>query len=206
MPVDRAALLTVAHDLQAVWNAATTEPGTKQRLVRIVVHEVVLDLDDTSEVLATIHWTGGRHTELRVARVRGRRYEENGRPSAVEVMRKIGNQFSDRDMAATMNRMRCTGASSWTTEGVSGLRERLGISRFDPAAAGPAMISINEAARRLSIASSSVRILIREGALSGAQAVKAGVRALRDRGSRNPAVLEDMKALRLPGFDRKDAQ
>ena len=57
------------------------------------------------------------------------------------------------------------------SEGVSGLRERLGISRVDPAAAGPAMISINEAARRLSIASSSVRILIREGALSGTQAM-----------------------------------
>jgi DNA invertase Pin-like site-specific DNA recombinase len=222
--VDRTALLTLAHDLHAAWNAPTADPRTKQRLMRILVHEVLLDLDNTSkEVIVTIHWTGGRHTELRVTRVRGRRYDETRRPSAVEVMRKIGDQFSDRDMAATMNRMRCTGAASWTTERVCKLRERLGIPRFDPVAARPEMISINEAARRLSIAASSVRLLIRGSVLSGTQAmpsapwripaaelesdaVRAGVQALGDRCTRNPEVLQDMKTLRLPGLERRDAQ
>jgi hypothetical protein len=138
-------------------------------------------------------------------------------------MHKIGGQSSDRDTAVTMNRMRCTGAAPWTTERVRELRERLGIARFDPAAKRPEMISINEAARRLSIAVSSVCRLIREGVILGTQAmpsapwripaadldsdaVRAGVRALGDRCTRNPAVLQDMKSLRLPGFERKDAQ
>jgi len=214
--VDRAALLTLAQDLRAVWNAPTADARTKQRLVRILVQEVVIDLDDASrEVLVTIHWTGGRHTELRVPRVRAQRHEEGARPSAVEVMSKIGGQSSDRDTATTMNRMRCTGGA-WTTERVRELRERLGIAPFEANAGGPEMISANEASRRLAIDVASVRRLIREGVLPGVQAmrsapwripaaalesdaVKAGVRDLINRRTRNVAALQDRKTLRLPG-------
>jgi hypothetical protein len=215
--VDRTMLLTLARDLPAVWNAPTTDPRTKQRLARIVVREVVLDRDDAArEMRVTIHWTGGRHTELRVQRVSERYEDADLRPSAVDVIRKIGDQFSDRDMAATMNRMRCTGtASSWTTDNVRALRERLGIAPLAPDVAGE-MISLNEAARRLHIATDSVRRLIREGVLQGTQAmpsapwrvpaaaldsaaVKAGVRDLINRRPRNFAMLQDKKTLRLPG-------
>jgi len=217
-PVDGSALLSLAHDLDAVWNAPTADAATKQRIVRIVVHEVLLDLDDTSnEVLVTIHWTGGRHTELRIPRVRARRYEEDNRPSAVDVVRKLGGQFPDRDMAATMNRMRCTGAAPWTTERVRELRERLGVPLFDPGAATHAeLISINEASRRLRIAPNSVRQLIRQGVIAGVQAmpsapwrisaadldteaVRLGVRDIAERRPRNMGISRDTETLRLPG-------
>lgn len=217
-PIDRAALLSLAHDLHAAWNAPTADAATKQRIVRILVHELLLDLDSASnDVLVTIHWTGGRHTEIRVPRVRARRYEEDSRPSAVEVMRKIAGQFSDRDMSATMNRMRCAGATPWTTEGVRELRARLGISPFDPSAARADLISINEASRRLSISVDAVRVLIRDGVLPGVQAmpsapwripaselgseaVRLGVQGVLERRTRNAAILADMKTLRLPGI------
>ncbi len=216
-PVDRAALLTLAHDLQAAWNASTADAATKQRLVRILVHEVLLDLDEASnEVLITIHWTGGRHTVLRIPRVRARKYEGT-QPSAVDVVRELGGQFPDRDMAVTMNRMRCTGAERWTTERVRELRERLAISAFDPSTTNTDLISVNEAARRLSIVAKSVRRLIREGVIPGVQAmpsapwrisaakleseaVKVGVRNIGARRRRNTGILKDKHALRLPGF------
>jgi len=218
-PVDRAALLSLAHDLDAVWNAPTADAATKQRLVRILVHEVLLDLDGPSnDILVTIHWVGGRHTELRVPRVRARRVAQDSRPSAVEVVRRIGGQFSDRDTAATMNRMRCTGAARWTTERVRELRERLCIAPFDPGAGGAELISINEAARRLGIAPSSVYQLIREGVIDGAQAMPLApwriaatamqsekvMRGVQDiverRRPRNSAVSQDGTTLRLPGI------
>jgi len=218
--VDRADLLSLAQDLSAVWNAPTADSRTKQRLVRILVREVVVDLDDAAnEVLVTIHWTGGRHTELRVARVRSRRSPEEGRPSAVDVVRKMGGQLSDREMAATMNRMHCQGTAPWTPERARELRERLGIAPFEPNVAGPEMIGINEAARRLALSYDSVRDLIREGVLHGIQAmpsapwripvaeldteaVRLGVLRVVDRRPRNFAKLQDKKTLRLPGLTR----
>ena len=61
--IDQAQLMTLAHDLPATWNALGADMRTKQRLTRIPIQEVVIDLDDiTNEAVATVHWTGGRRT------------------------------------------------------------------------------------------------------------------------------------------------
>ena len=65
--IDRARLLQLAHDLPAAWNAPSADTRTKQRLIHILIREIVCDLDDASnEAVLLIHWTGGRHTEVRV--------------------------------------------------------------------------------------------------------------------------------------------
>lgn len=43
-----------------------TEVGLKQRIVRIMVEEVVVDVDEEQQqIVMLIHWAGGRHSELR---------------------------------------------------------------------------------------------------------------------------------------------
>jgi len=218
--VEREALLALAHDLPAAWNAPGTDTRTKQRLTRILVQEVVIDLVDApKEAVVTIHWTGGRHTELRVARVRTGRYPSDRHPSPVEVIRKLGEHWPDRELAVTMNRMRCRSpdGKSWTTVRVRELRARLGIAPFDPSVEREKTISVDEAARRLQICVSSVHRLIQEGVLPARQllpsapwqiplvaldteAVKIGVRAIVERRPRNFKQLQDTKTLKLPGF------
>ena len=103
--------MQLAHDLPAAWNAPTTDSRTKQRLARILIEEVLIDLDDAAnDAVVTVHWNGGRHTELRVSRVRCGRYPADRHLSPVEVIRKLGGQWPDRDLAVTMNRMRCKSA------------------------------------------------------------------------------------------------
>jgi DNA invertase Pin-like site-specific DNA recombinase len=52
--IDRARLLQLARDLPAVWNASSTDTRTKQRLIHILVQEIVCELDD-----ATNYWFTG---------------------------------------------------------------------------------------------------------------------------------------------------
>ena len=197
--------MSLAHDLPSVWNTPGTDTRTKQRIAHILIREVLIDLDDTTnEAIVTIHWNGGRHTELRVSRVRSGRYPADRRPSPVEVIRKLGGQWPDREVAVTMNRMRCKPADgkAWTTVRVRELRERLGIAPFDPAAARVETISVDETATRLGICVGSVQKLIREGVLPATQllpsapwqipvaaleteAVKTGVREIVGRRPRN---------------------
>ena len=58
-----------------VWSAPTTDSRLKKRIVRIVIHEVVANIDDAaSEIILIIHWVGGAHSEMRWAkRRRGQR-------------------------------------------------------------------------------------------------------------------------------------
>ena len=212
--------MALAHDLPAAWNAPGVDIRTKQRLTRLLIEEVVIDLVDSSnEAVVTVHWNGGRHTEVRVARVRTGRYPQDRHPSPVEVIRKLGGQWSDRDLAVTMNRMRCKGAdeTSWTTVRVRELRERLNVPAYDLSGDRIATISVDETARRLQICVGSVHRLIREGVLPAEQLMHSapwqvpvaalstepvliGVRSIVERRPRNLVVLQDEKTLKLPGF------
>ncbi len=219
-PIDQEALLALAHELPAAWNAPGTDARTKQRLTRIVIQEVVIDDDPkANQIVVVIHWTGGRHTEARVDKVRTGRYPDERYPSSVEVMRTLGGHWPDRELAVTMNRMRCKSSDgkSWTVARVRELRERLEIAAFDPATVTVETVTVDEAAQRLKICVGSVKRLIREGVLPATQlmsaapwqipasalhteAVKIGVRAVVNRRPSNFTALQDLKTLKLPGF------
>jgi DNA invertase Pin-like site-specific DNA recombinase len=218
--IDCDALLRLAHDLPAAWNAPSTDARTRQRLTHALIHEVVIDLDDTTnEAVVLIHWIGGRHTEIRVPRVKTGRYPSDRRPGAVEVIRALAGHWPDRELAVTMNRMRChtEDGETWTTIRVATLRERLGIPAYDPVEHPRTTISADETATRLGICVGSVQKLIREGVLPATQrissapweisvdvleteAVQQGVQQIK---VRRPKVLQRNQQdgqPRLPGF------
>jgi len=218
--VDRTALMRLAHDLPAAWNAPGTDAGTKQRLTRVLVQEVIVSLDAvTNEAVLMVHWTGGRHTELRVARVRTGRYPGDRAPNAVEAVRELGGRWPDREVAVALNRMRCRGPGeeTWTMVRVKALRERLGISPYDPDAPRENTISVSMTAQRLGICVGSVHLLIRQGVLPARQAmamapwevpvaalsseaVRIGVRDVVERRPKNVKRAQEFSAPMLPGF------
>jgi recombinase/recombinase-like zinc beta ribbon protein len=170
--IDRARLLQLAHDLPAAWNAPSSDTRTKQRLIHILVQEIVCNLDDaTNEAVLLIHWTGGRHTEVRVPRVKTGRYPSDMAPTAVEVIRKLAGHWPDRELAVSLNRMRCktNDGETWTTVRVREMRERLGIPDYDPAQADAQMISLMKAAERLGICVGSAKSLVLKGILPATQ-------------------------------------
>ncbi len=218
--VDRALLLQLAHDLPSAWNAPSSDMRTKQRLVRVLVQEIVCELDDaTNEAVLLVHWTGGRHTEVRVARVKTGRYPADMAPTAVDAVRKLAGHWPDRELAVSLNRMRCEfgQGETWTTVRVREMRERLGVPEYDPARAGGEMVSLAKAAERLGICVGSAKSLAQKGILPATQilpgsqwlvpaasltseVVQIGVQHVV---SRRPKFYDDYqydRAIRLPGF------
>ncbi len=218
--VDTAALLRLARDLPLVWNAAGTDARAKQRLVRLLIEEVVINLDEHRiEAVLVVHWIGGRHTEVRMARRRTGRYPADRQPRASEVLRKLGGHWPDRELAVTLNRMRCRtdDGETWTTVRVAALREKLGIAAYDPDAEVPKTISVDAAAKRLGICVGSVHKLIRSGALPATQimfsapwkipldaldseAVQIGLQDIAARKPRQALAAVENASLKLPGF------
>jgi hypothetical protein len=57
----------LAADLEAAWNAPGVSMRARQRLLRALVVDIIADVDEVArEVVLTIHWRGGQHSELRV--------------------------------------------------------------------------------------------------------------------------------------------
>jgi DNA invertase Pin-like site-specific DNA recombinase len=67
--VERAQIRALAQDLPALWQAPTTTAADRQRLVRLLVDEVLVTVRGASErVEVTIHWAGGFQTAHEVVR------------------------------------------------------------------------------------------------------------------------------------------
>jgi hypothetical protein len=57
----------LAADLEAAWNAPGLTMPRRQRLLRALVTDIIADVDEAAhEVIPTIHWRGGQHSQLRI--------------------------------------------------------------------------------------------------------------------------------------------
>jgi hypothetical protein len=172
--VDLALLLHLARDLSVAWHAPSTDTRTKQRLIHILVQEVVCELDEAAnEAVLLVDWTGGRHSELRVPRVKTGRYPGDMAPTAVDALRKLAGHWPDRELAVSLNRMRCktNDGETWTTVRVREIRERLGLPEYSPPNDRAEMISLMKAAERLGICVGSAKSLATKGILPATQAM-----------------------------------
>jgi DNA invertase Pin-like site-specific DNA recombinase len=218
--IDRTMLLQLAQDLPAVWNMSSTDTRTKQRLIHTLVKEIIFELDGaTNEAVLLVHWVGGRHSEVRVPRVKAGGYPKDNVPTAVDALRKLAGHWPDRELAVSLNRMLCrtSDGETWTTVRVRDMRERLGLPEYDPSKSDGKFISLAKAAERLGICLGSARTLAEAGVLPGKQimkgapwlvpvealdteAVRIGVQKVIDR---RPKIFEDYqydKVVRLPGI------
>ena len=67
----RARLLGLGQDLAAAWNHADASAVLKKRILRTVLREIVVNVtEDPPQVKLQLHWQGGVHTSLNVAKNR----------------------------------------------------------------------------------------------------------------------------------------
>ena len=88
-------------------------------------HEIIADIDEAArEIVLTIHWKGGQHSELRLRKPQSGEHDCNTPDEALAVIRSMATRWSDEDIAATLNRMGMpTGqGKTWTAHRVGSIR------------------------------------------------------------------------------------
>jgi len=172
---NRDVLMSLAQDLPALWNDRATEMRQKQRIVRLLIQEIVADVDEPAqEIVLLIHWAGGRHSELRLKKSQTGKHRHCTDLQAIEVIRKMAGKFPDDQIAATLNRLRLrTGAdNTWNDRRVYAVRHHHDLRAFDPNDAMRSEVTLKEAAQRLNLSPPSVRKMIEAKILPGVQVVE----------------------------------
>lgn len=167
-------LLSLAQDLPAIWNSPSTDMRLKQRIVHILIEEIVVDVDEsTREIVLLIHWAGGRHSELRVKKRETGQHRQCTSLEAIEVVRHMAGRFSDELIAATLNRLglRTGVGNTWNKQRVYSLRHDRQFPAFNPDAPQP-MVTLAEAAKRLHVSAASIRRMIADETLPASQVVE----------------------------------
>jgi len=167
-------LLSLAQDLPAVWNAPSTDMRLKQRIVHILIREIVVDIDEEKhEVVMLLHWAGGRHSELRSKKNAPGHRRNCTNLEAVEVVRRMVGQFSDEQIASTLNRlgMRTGAGNTWNEARVYSLRHHHQLPDYDATRSPAVTLTLDQAAGRLGISVTAVRRLIHSKAIPATQVV-----------------------------------
>ena len=162
----------LVDDLSAAWKAPRTTMRTRQRLVRALITEIIVDIDDAAgEIVLVIHWKGGQHSELRIRKPRTGEHGCSTPEQALAVIRSMAGRWSDQDIAASLNRMGMpTGqGKTWTAHRVSSLRRVRGIHGYRSAEKNGEWLTLRDAAAKLGVSHHQVRKLIKAGILNSEQ-------------------------------------
>ena len=164
----------LAENLSAAWNAPDVTMRARQKMLRALIADIIADVDDAArDVVITIHWRGGQHSELRVRKPRTGEHGCATTEDALAVMRSMAGRWSDEHIAASLNRMGLpTGqGKTWTAHRVSSVRRVRGIHAFRSAEKDGEWLTMTEAAMALGVTNHAIRRLIKTGMLSAVQVV-----------------------------------
>jgi len=107
----------------------------KQRIVHLVLREIVADYDaESREVTLVLHWAGGRHSEVHWTKNRMGWAGRSRDLSAVDVVGKMAQEYPDEQIALTLNRkaIRAGCEPGWTAKRVRDIRTKHNIPDFQP--------------------------------------------------------------------------
>jgi excisionase family DNA binding protein len=171
---DRERLLALGADLERVWKSPGVTPAAKKRIVRTLVDEIIVRVEE--EMLSlVIRWQGGDHSSLSVKKNRVGQHQWSTEADVIDLVRVLARQMPDKAVASLLNRAgKTTGrGNGWTKSRVCSLRHYNGIETYrEGERLERGEVTLDEAAAALSISAATVRRLIKEGRLAAQQLCK----------------------------------
>jgi DNA invertase Pin-like site-specific DNA recombinase len=171
---EREQIRALARDLPALWHAPATTAADRQRIVRLLVNEVVATVRGQSEwVDVTIHWAGGFSSSHELVRPvqRYQQMADYGRLlNRIDELRKAGQTLAE--VAQQLNRERFhppKRSATFTKEILSGLLAKRGRTGPRPrVVAGPGVLGehewlLTDLARKLEMPQATLHRWVRVG-------------------------------------------
>ena len=143
----------------------------RKKLVRTVIEDIVVDASAT-EIHCIVHWRGGTHTRINVARPAWRTTQANA-PDDIQIIGLLAPRYSDEQIGRVLSRLgHHTGKGMrWTRQAVKAARNKAAIPGGDHPRADPDVLSLNAAARHLGVSDTTIRRLVETGKLINRQTV-----------------------------------
>ena len=171
---ERANLLTVGADLNAVWNAPTTSARDRKELLRTLLEEVIIKVErDKFAAHLTMRWKGGALTELDLYLPHSKPQIVRTNEDTIALVRRLAAHYPDGVVAGILNRQgrKTAYGHRFQAHHVAGLRRQWKIPRYERKAESSEgeLLTIKKAAAALGVATSTMHRLLNDGIIGGEQ-------------------------------------
>ena len=167
-------LLEMGGYFKQVWHSDACPMEAKKKIIRTVIEEIVVQLDESTQMLQfIIHWKGGCHTEFRMEKPRSPVGKATDLED-IELIRKMADRYEDGEIARVLNKLnRRTGKGLfWSRSRVADVRRKHGIAGGRPPhERGQEILSLAQAARYCRVSDTTIRKLVEAKLLPMTQAV-----------------------------------
>lgn len=162
-------LTGLERQLEHTWNNPATDVRLKKRILRTLIEQIVIDIDDeAAELELVVHWKGGVHSTLRVGRRRRGQSAAHTSPDTVDAIRILAQVCTDEVIASTLNRngLQTGRGNRWTRERVASLRSHRKFPRYSAERQQEGgWLKLGEAAAYIGVSAKTLRRAVDRGSL-----------------------------------------
>jgi len=170
---ERETLVALGESFEQVWWSKRCPMEVKKKIVRTVIEEVIVNLEEaTSTLRFVIHWKGGTHTELEMSRPKAAVGQKTAEED-LDIIRKMAVRYGDDEIAYVLNRMghRTAKGKLWSQERVATARRNHCICGQKRTTVDPEILSMGQAARYCGVSRTTIKRLVASGLLRKEQVV-----------------------------------
>jgi DNA invertase Pin-like site-specific DNA recombinase len=171
--VERGEILELGERFSRIWDAPECSIELKKRIVRAVVEEVIVRLDDESQELTfTIHWKGGTHTRFEMPKPKSGMGKKTSMED-LEIIRKLARRYGDDEIARVLTKLgrRTATEKRWNQSRVGATRKAYKIRGQRRSLIDPEILSLAGAAKHAGVSDTAIRRLVDTGILKNEQEV-----------------------------------
>ena len=172
--MERQHLMELGADLELAWSHPAATAATRKRILRAALREIVVRVDD-SHIEMLLHWQGGDHTALTLARNGAGKHRWTVPDDTLSLIRELARMMPDQQIARLLNRVgKPTGrGNGWTTARVRSFRHHHGIAVYREGEwAERGEITLEAAAQIMDVSVMTALRMIRRGIIKGRQLCK----------------------------------
>jgi DNA invertase Pin-like site-specific DNA recombinase len=159
---DEVKIKALAENFSRIWESEDCPAQMKKKIIRTVVEEVIVNLDDSGQTLCfIIHWKGGSHTQFEMEKPKSGVGKKTSLED-IEVIRKMAVRYGDDAIARVLTKLgrRTATGKRWNEHRVYSVRGRYSISGQKRTKPDPTILTLGQAATYCNVSQSVIKRLV----------------------------------------------
>ena len=166
------AIRALGENFAAVWNDPRCPMTLKKRIARTLIEEIMVDVGDSAQELhMVVHWHGGCHTAVTMAKPQAGGVAHKTALEDVELIARMAPRYRDDEIARVLSKLgRRTGKGNrWTQARVATVRRKHAIAPPDGATLDPDILTLGKATEHSGVSDTTLMRLINAKILPASQ-------------------------------------